>query len=118
MQPRWQGVTGFSLRELVTIAAERPFEVVVVGSAKRTLQRLALTTVLPEPALRPRIDFETLEKEKQRGRCLPLEACYAINYVTSLPFIANIVLDDASRVHARAPIIAPRSVAAAAENSD
>jgi hypothetical protein len=109
MQPRVLAVTGFSIRELITIAAERPLEVVVVGSLEHTLRRLALTTIKPEVVLRTEIESYKLTHDTPAGRFLPVLDCYSVNYITSLPYLANIVLADGDRAHAHASVVSAGS---------
>ena len=101
---RMMPTRGFSIRELIAAAADPPDEIVIMGTWKDTKRRLFGTPILPDYTL---LTESETHRVVQRDLVSGALDFYALNFITSLPYMANTLLSGNAAAQVKSIIIAP-----------
>jgi hypothetical protein len=80
---------GFSIRELIAALADRPEEIVIAGTWPVVKNRLFGTPVKPDLFLATEMENFKLKNDPPFVGALGVLDCYALNFITAFPFMAN-----------------------------
>jgi hypothetical protein len=92
VKPRQLPMRGFCLRDLIALTADRPAEVVVAGGSwEETRRRCFETRFVPNTDLLTNCEIGLIDESTLS---LGLQDCYMLNFVSGMPFFANVCLSD------------------------
>lgn len=97
---------GFSIRELIAALADRPEEIVIAGTWPVVKNRLFGTPVKPDLFLATEMENFKLKNDPPFVGALGVLDCYALNFITAFPFMANAELANGEEARVLHQIIA------------